>query len=134
MPTLNIPAGTLNAREKPYTVGPRACPAGMHSFNLTATAQQAASDGSSVLIDVQESFDGGTTWKSLVSSPWVGGGNFGGSGEGDPPALSLGTGFFVGDPNGDYAPDTSRPAVQVQLVVTITGAALAVSGGTLTVT
>lgn len=130
--TVTIPARTLQPGQR--TIGPRAVPAGASSFQLTATASQAVAAGNSVVLDVQESLDGGATWKSVVSSPWIGGGNFGGSGEGDPPALSLGQAFFVGDPNGDYAPDTSRPAIEVQLVVTITGAALAVSGGTLTVT
>lgn len=119
--TKPIPAGTLKARARPYTVGPWDVPAGASSFTLDVQMSQATGANNSFDIGVERSLDGGATW-----TRFAGGGDSGGATypDGDGNDFVCSAEFFGGQP---------FDAMQAQIVITVTGANLAVAGGTLVV-
>lgn len=121
MPTLTVPAGTLKARARPYTVGPKAVPAGMSAFVLTLQLSQAAGANNSFDIGVQRSLDGGTTWTRFAGGGVPGGASYP---DGDGKDFVCSAQFFGGVPFTD---------MQVQIVVIVTGVNLVFAGGDLVV-
>lgn len=119
--SLTIPSGTLRARQKPYTIGPRDVPAGATSFTLDAQFSQATGDNNSYDIAIERSLDGGATW-----TRFAGGGDSGGATypDADGNDFVCSAEFFGGQP---------FDAMQAQIVITVTGANLVVAGGSLVV-
>lgn len=121
MTTVNIPAHTFAARAAPYTIGPYAVPEGVSSFALSANVAQAMGAGNSFYVSIERRIGGGA-WERFS-----GFGETGGYAGDDPLGCSA---DFYGEGGERY----QFPDMDVRMVIDVTGAALANSGGSLVVT
>lgn len=120
MPTISIPKATIHPGQR--VIGPVNVPEKMSSFVLSVPLSQAIDPANSFDIGIERSIDGGATWQRF-SGFGVDGGYT------DAAPLGCSAEFF-----GQDGPDQSFPAMQVQMVITVTGANLVVaSGGSLVV-
>lgn len=124
MTTFNIPKATIRppGRTASNPIGPFNVPAGATSFVLDVQMSQATGAANSFDIAIQRSLDGGATWTRFAGGGVTGGATYP-DGQGNDFVCSAE--FFGGQP---------FDAMQVQMVVLVSGANLAVAGGTLVVT
>lgn len=121
--TFNIPKATLHppGRTAANPIGPFNVPAGATSFALDVRMSQAAGANNSFDIGVQRSLDGGATWTRFAGGGVTGGATYP---DGDGNDFVCSAQFFGGQP---------FDAMQVQMVVLVTGANLVFAGGDLVV-
>ena len=124
MATFNIPKATLHppGRTADNPIGPFSVPAGATSFVLDVQLSQATGANNSFDVGVQRSLDGGVTWTRFAGGAVTGGATFPDTDGND---FDCSSDFFGGQP---FA------TMQVRMTVPVSGANLAVAGGTLVVT
>lgn len=117
--TINIPHATLQPGQR--IVGPANVPALASSFALSVPLSQALGAGNSFDVGIERSTDSGATWQRFSGFGVAGGYT-------DAAPLGCSAQFWGASPTGPVT-DQSFPAMQVRMVITVVGAALAVANG-----